>query len=50
MKKQILKKNTSKQKKCPYFKSLDTVDPSIDSFMGAFYKKHADLMKELEDE
>lgn len=31
------------------FKKLDAVDPSIDSFMDDFYKKHGDLMKELED-
>ena len=31
------------------FKKMDAIDPSLDSFMEDFYKKHGDLMKELED-
>ncbi|WP_297815136.1 AbrB family transcriptional regulator [uncultured Lactobacillus sp.] len=38
---------TSKDRKS--FKKLEAADPSVDAFMDEFYKKHGDLMKELED-
>ena len=31
------------------FKKLETVDPSLDTFMDNFYQEHDDLMKKLED-